>query len=349
MITGPLEDFPTTALSFFFFFCLSFEFSLSTQRNFYAPKQIGYILEGIGVVLGLDCSPPRRYITSETLASDMLRICTSPPEAVADLPASDAIETELETSDNNRQLSSSQNENESETIATSGCVRRIVKSTHLDDHQRAKKTETTVIMPKNLVALADHIDDDEDEEDDNNLEWSPRSAQSIPSLLDDENAAKMARHDRSNSDLTFEPCLDASIIETSQGLFVPHLTPEEDGHAEPAPLLHRCTTPPTIGKGRGKGNADTDITAAATVTPPTTPESSHRSSSMIMQEDSDDADECYGSTTNSSSAKTPKRSNRGKSNNINSPGEIIFNEIQRKKSLQIKNFFRRLAKSVRKG
>ena len=277
----------------------------------------------------------------------MLRICTSPPEAVVELPASDAIETELEMSDdNNRQLSPSPNENESETIATSGCIRRIVKST-----QHAKKTETTVIMPKNLVALADHIDDDEDEED-NNLEWSPRSAQSIPSLLDDENAAKTARHDRSNSDLTFEPCLDASIIETSQGLFVPHLTPEEVGHTEPAPLLRRCTTPPTIGKGKGKGkgkgNADTDITAAATVTPPTTPESSHRSSSMIMQEDSDDADECYGSTTNSSSTKTPKRSNRGR-NNINSPGEIIFNEIQRKKSLQIKNFFRRLAKSVRKG
>ena len=267
----------------------------------------------------------------------MLRICTSPPEAVVELPASDAIETELEMSDdNNRQLSPSPNENESETIATSGCIRRIVKST-----QHAKKTETTVVMPKNLVALADHIDDDDEEDD--NLEWSPRSAQSIPSLLDDENAAKMARHDRSNSDLTFEPCLDASIIETSQGLFVPHLTPEEDGHVEPAPLLRRCTTPPTIGKG--KVNADTDIKAAATVTPPTTPESSHRSSSMIMQEDFDDA----FSTTNTSSTKTPKRSNRGKSNNINSPGEIIFNEIQRKKSLQIKNFFRRLAKSVRKG
>lgn len=282
----------------------------------------------------------------------MLRICTSPPEAVMELPASNAMETELETShNNNRQQSSSQNENENESdTITSGCVRRIVKSTHLVDHQRAKKTETTVIMPKNLVALADHIDDDEDEEDDN-LEWSPRSAQSIPSLLDDENAAKMAgkmaRHDRSNSDLTLEPCLDASIIETSQGLFVPHLIPEEGGHVEPAPLLRRCTTPPTIGKG--KANADTDITAAATVTPPTTPESSHRSSSMIMQEDSDDAGECYSSTTNSSSTKTPKRSNRGKSNNMNSPCEVIFNEIQRKKSLQIKNFFRRLAKSVRKG
>ena len=282
----------------------------------------------------------------------MLRICTSPPEAVMELPASNAMETELETShNNNRQQSSSQNENESDTI-TSGCVRRIVKSTHLDDHQRTKKTETTVIMPKHLVALADHIDDDDDEdEEDDNLEWSPRSAQSIPSLLDDENATKMARHDRSNSDLTLEPCLDASIIETSQGLFVPHLIPEEGGHVEPAPLLRRCTTPPTIGKGKGKGkvNADTDITAAATVTPPTTPESSHRSSSMIMQEDSDDAGECYSSTTNSSSTKTPKRSNRSKSNNINSPCEVIYNEIQRKKSLQIKNFFRRLAKSVRKG
>jgi len=281
----------------------------------------------------------------------MLRICTSPPEAVMELPASNAMETELETShNNNRQQSSSQNENESDTI-TSGCVRRIVKSTHLDDHQRTKKTETTVIMPKHLVALADHIDDDDEDEEDDNLEWSPRSAQSIPSLLDDENATKMARHDRSNSDLTLEPCLDASIIETSQGLFVPHLIPEEGGHVEPAPLLRRCTTPPTIGKGKGKGkvNADTDITAAATVTPPTTPESSHRSSSMIMQEDSDDAGECYSSTTNSSSTKTPKRSNRSKSNIINSPCEVIYNEIQRKKSLQIKNFFRRLAKSVRKG
>ena len=280
----------------------------------------------------------------------MLRICTSPPEAVMELPASNAMETELEMShnNNNRQQSSSQNENESDTI-TSGCVRRIVKSTHLDDHQRTKKTETTVIMPKHLVALADHIDDDDEDEEDDNLEWSPRSAQSIPSLLDDENATKMARHDRSNSDLTLEPCLDASIIETSQGLFVPHLIPEEGGHVEPAPLLRRCTTPPTIGKGKGKVNADTDITAAATVTPPTTPESSHRSSSMIMQEDSDDAGECYSSTTNSSSTKTPKRSNRSKSNNINSPCEVIYNEIQRKKSLQIKNFFRRLAKSVRKG
>ena len=29
--------------------------------------------------------------------------------------------------------------------------------------------------------------------------------------------------------------------------------------------------------------------------------------------------------------------------------EVTFNEIQRKKNLRIKNFFRRLARSVRKG
>jgi hypothetical protein len=220
-------------------------------------------------------------------------------------------------------------------------------------------SEKELTMPKTLVALADNIDDNEDDGvEGNSLEWSPHSAQSIPSLLDDENHAKIALH-RSNSELTLEPCLDPAIIETSQGLFLPHLVPKEGWEGvELAPPLRRFTTPPTTVK-TNVGVDHADATAVATVTPPTTPESrsSHRSSSIMMSED----DEKGGArcerrvrTASIFTAKTPKRSNRGSSINTNSNKsssdviEVTFNEIQRKKNLRIKNFFRRLARSVRK-
>lgn len=249
-------------------------------------------------------------------------ICSSPPEAAVVLPATDddAITTERQT----------------------------------------ELTSTTIIIPKTLAALADNIEDDEDcDADGNNIEWSPRSAQSIPSLLDDEDAARIALRDRSNSELTLEPCLDSTIIETSQGLFLPQLIPEEGKEGmESAPPLRRYTTPPTT-NGKKKVSADAaDTTTAVTVTPPSTPESnsSSRRSSSTMMGEGDEKDARRGSTASkSSTAKTPKRSNRGSSTsstaNRGTPDEIevTFNEIQRKKNLRIKNFFRRLARSVRKG
>lgn len=259
-------------------------------------------------------------------------ICSSPPEGAVVPPATDA---------NN-------------AIAT---------------ERQTELTSTTVIIPKFLTALADNIEDDDEDYDDqgegNTLEWSPRSAQSIPSLLDDEDAARIALRDRSNSELTLEPCLDSTIIETSQGLFLPQLVPEEGSKGvEAAPPLRRYTTPPSTNVKNKMGADAADTTIAVTVTPPSTPESissSRRSSSSIGdKEDEEDATRLgrRGSIASSSTAKTPKRSNRGSggsggtgsttNRSTSEEIEVTFNEIQRKKNLRIKNFFRRLAKSVRK-
>lgn len=229
--------------------------------------------------------------------------------------------------------------------------------------RKTELTSTTIIIPKSLAALADNIEDDEDYGDEgecNNLEWSPRSARSIPSLLDDENAARIALRDRSNSELTLEPCLDSTIIETSQGLFLPQLVPEEGSKdVETAPPLRRYTTPPSTNVKNKMGADAADATIAVTVTPPSTPESnssSRRSSSTIMGEEDEEEAAKHGKRgSTASTAKTPKRSNRGgsgtSSTNRSTPDEteVTFNEIQRKKNLRIKNFFRRLARSVRKG
>ena len=232
------------------------------------------------------------------------------------------------------------------------------------EHQ-TELTSTTIIIPKTLAALADNIEDDEDygdESESDNLEWSPRSAQSIPSLLDDdENAARVALRDRSNSELTLEPCLDSTIIETSQGLFLPQLIPEEEdsnGVAAASPL-RRHTTPPSTYVKKKMGADPADTTIAVTVTPPSTPESkssSRRSSSTLGGEDEENAAKHGRRGSNTSTAKTPKRSNRAGSGTRSTANrstsdeiEVTFNEIQRKKNLRIKNFFRRLARSVRKG
>ena len=258
-------------------------------------------------------------------------ICSSPPEAAVVPPATDA-----------------------DVSAT--------------EHQ-TELTSTTIIIPKTLAALADNIEDDEDYADDegesDNLEWSPRSAQSIPSLLDDdENAARIALRDRSNSELTLEPCLDSTIIETSQGLFLPQLIPEEEDSngVEAASPLRRHTTPPSTYVKKKMGADPADTTIAVTVTPPSTPESkssSRGSSSTIGEEDEENAAKHGRRGSNTSTAKTPKRSNRGSSGTGSTSSttngstsdeiEVTFNEIQRKKNLRIKNFFRRLAKSVRKS
>ena len=233
--------------------------------------------------------------------------------------------------------------------------------------RQTELTSTTIIILKSLAALADNIEDDEDYGDEgegNHLEWSPRSARSIPSLLDDESAVRIAHRDRSNSELTLEPCLDSTIIETSQGLFLPQLVPEEGSKdVETAPHLRRNTTPPSTNVKNKMGADATDATIAVTVTPPSTPESnssSRRSSSTIGdKEDEEDAVKHGKRNSITSTAKTPKRSNRG-SSGIGSTSsttnrstsdeiEVTFNEIQRKKNLRIKNFFRRLAKSVRKS
>ena len=251
-------------------------------------------------------------------------ICSSPPEAALGLPA-----------------------------ATDGIAAT---------ERQMELTSTTIIIPKTLAALADNIEDDEDYDgEDNSIEWSPRSAQSIPSLLDDENAARIALRDRSNSELTLEPCLDSTIIETSQGLFLPQLVPKEGSKGvEAAPPLRRYTTPPSTNVNNKMGADAADSTIAVTVTPPSTPESNsftsgRRSSSTIGEEDEEDAAKRGKRDSITSTAKTPKRSNRGGSGtssttNWSTPEEIevTFNEIQRKKNLRIKNFFRRLARSVRK-
>ena len=233
--------------------------------------------------------------------------------------------------------------------------------------RQTELTSTTIIIPKSLAALADNIEDDEDygdEDECNNLEWSPRSARSIPSLLDDESAARIALRDRSNSELTLEPCLDSTIIETSQGLFLPQLVPEDGSKdVETAPPLRRYTTPPSTNVKNKMGADAADATIAVTVTPPSTPESnssSRRSSSTIGdKEDEEDAVKHGKRNSITSSAKTPKRNNRGSSGTGSTSSttnrstsdeiEVTFNEIQRKKNLRIKNFFRRLAKSVRKS
>ena len=253
-------------------------------------------------------------------------ICSSPPEAAVVPPATDA-----------------------DVSAT--------------EHQ-TELTSTTIIIPKTLAALADNIEDDEDygdESESDNLEWSPRSAQSIPSLLDDdENAARVALRDRSNSELTLEPCLDSTIIETSQGLFLPQLIPEEDSNGvEAASPLLRHTTPPSKNVKNKMGADPADTTIAVTVTPPSTPESkssSRRSSSTLGGEDEENAAKHGRRGSITSTAKTPKRSNRAGSGTRSTANrstsdeiEVTFNEIQRKKNLRIKNFFRRLARSVRKG
>lgn len=270
------------------------------------------VLNWLSVIVGRSSE---RYSTQDM-------ICSSPPEAAVVLPAA--------------------------TNAT---------------ERQTELTSTTIIIPKSLAALADNIEDDEDygdEDECNNLEWSPRSARSIPSLLDDENAARIALRDRSNSELTLEPCLDSTIIETSQGLFLPQLVPEEGSKdVEAAPPLRRYTTPPSTNVKNKMGADAADATVAVTVTPPNTPESissSRRSSSTVrVEEYQEDAVKHGKRNSITSTAKTPKRSNRGgsgtSSTNRSTPDEIdvTFNEIQRKKNLRIKNFFRRLAKSVRKS
>ena len=213
---------------------------------------------------------------------------------------------------------------DSESTNANG-VKHVVKSTYVDGH-RVKKTES-VIIP-HLRSLADNIGEDDDDGD---IDWSPPSPQSVPSLLDD----GFALTERSGSDPTLD--LDPTIIETSNStdtgggdLIMPQLaiTPEF-AHVDSitvavgkSPPLSRFSTPPSMRActRRSLKQDETMVTSSPTSSPRTPPT---RCSSSA---------ELSAAVENDAELNTSFERQR---------------ETDRKKKLKIKNVLRRLAKSVR--
>lgn len=219
---------------------------------------------------------------------------------------------------------------ESENINANG-ARRIVTSTYINGH-RVKKTET-VIVP-NMPSSADNMEED----DDNTIDWSPQSAQSVPSLLGD-----VAFSERSGSELTDDP----AIIETSSSMDARELLmPQLEMHPEisaadttsftasagdendngtdivgPTTPLRRFSTPPS----RLKTSKQDETVGTASPSPPSTP--STRPSSLLADDTTTAAQ--HVSINMSRSSLEQQR------------------ETERKKNLKIKNWLRRLAKGIR--
>jgi len=214
---------------------------------------------------------------------------------------------------------------ESEITKANG-VKHVVKSTYVDGH-RVKKTET-VIIP-HLPSLADNIGENNDD-DDSDIDWSPPSPQSVPSLLDD----GFALTERSGSDPTLD--IDATIIETSNStdtgggdLLMPHLaiTPEF-AHVDSitvavgkSPPLSRFSTPPSMRACTTSLKQDETMVKSSPASSPSTPPTRRSSSAEL-------------SATVENDAELDSSLERQR-------------ETDRKKKLKIKNVLRRLAKSVR--